>query len=310
MKSRLLILIPALALTVAAAAPAAGQPIATFVRSWSMDYPWKVALGLGGTAWVGTADALEFYSTDRILRFRMQLGETGSPYVNGAFAILQNGDAVMADGTRLLRISPSGTLLKTWSLPWSLPTYLCSGLVADDAGIIYVLASENVASPTMTVIRFDVNSESVVGSWRLAYHADKIAYRAGVLFLLGPFDGRALPVEKRSTTGVVLGSFPAPFGYMATSIAVDAASRLIFSIETKNFVVVTDIDGAVIGYIGNPATSPIPEGRMGTPIDVSVNDDGILLVADHYNQRVLEYSLNQATPAHATSWGRLKALYR
>ena len=307
---RRLAMLAALAASITTAHPAAAGVVATFQRSWQVMGPAEeIALAPDGKVWVyAHAPArLEVYSTDRTLLRTMNSPNAGAPIelvnYNAHVAFLPNGDAVVADDTRLIRFSPSGDFIKAWpvALNW------CNGIAADEAGFVYVTACAPNSSYSIAIIKFDTNSESVVGSWPLTNGGTGLAYSSGTLITAAY--GTYPRAEMRSTSGVMVGTFALPYRDLPQAMTADADSRVYLPNVVRNFVTIADFSGAVLGYAGNLAVSPIPEGRMSIPRGVAARGN-VLVVSDTGNNRVLEYWITDATPTQTTTWGRLKSLYR
>jgi DNA-binding beta-propeller fold protein YncE len=65
-------------------------------------------------------------------------------------------------------------------------------------------------------------------------------------------------------------------------------------------------DGTFLYRFGGTGTEP---GQFLQPIGVAIDHTGAIYVVDSGNQRVQKFSA-AATPARASSWGRIKRLYR
>jgi DNA-binding beta-propeller fold protein YncE len=132
--------------------------------------------------------------------------------------------------------------------------------------------------------------------------------RSGNVYVTDVYNYR---VQKFSATGVFLakwgsygyhqGQFVAPWG-----IAVDGAGNVYVTDVSADRVQVFTSNGTYITEWGGPGNGP---GQFNAPTGIAVDQAGNVYVTERFNHRVQKFG-PVPTPSRATSWGRLKNLYR
>ena len=115
------------------------------------------------------------------------------------------------------------------------------------------------------------------------------------------FTGSGGFVAKWGTTGPGPGQFLEPVG-----VAIDAAGKVYVTDWLRMRVLVFTGTGQFITEWGNQGTGP---GEFDAPGGVAADAGGDVFVADNHNNRIQKFG-PLPTPTKATSWGRLKALFR
>jgi len=115
------------------------------------------------------------------------------------------------------------------------------------------------------------------------------------------FTGSGGFVAKWGTTGPGPGQFLEPVG-----VAIDAAGKVHVTDWLRMRVLVFTGTGEFIAEWGTQGTGP---GEFDAPGGVAADAGGDVFVADVHNNRIQKFG-PLPTPTKATSWGRLKHMYR
>jgi tripartite motif-containing protein 71 len=129
----------------------------------------------------------------------------------------------------------------------------------------------------------------------LVYVTDDDNQRIQVFTTSGAF------VTQWGSCGAGPGQFAGPWG-----IALDATGNVYVADASNNRIQVFTSTGQFLTQWGTYGTGP---GQFYKPIGVGVGPDGRVYVADSWNSRIQVFG-PVATPTKATTWGRIKALYR
>jgi tripartite motif-containing protein 71 len=115
----------------------------------------------------------------------------------------------------------------------------------------------------------------------------------GRIVQLGPGDAfvRAIPVPM----------------LFALGMAVAPSRHFLLSDSENGTVYVYDAGGAFLYNIGSPGSG---DGQFFSPQGVVEDAIGDVYVSDRYRHTIQKFVPPSPTPARATSWGRVKALYR
>ncbi len=202
---------------------------------------------------------------------------------------------------RLILMNDSGRVLSAWPVPrgthgWSTPKL-------GSADRIFI-ATNN--SGVTTIRRWDTTG-ALTASWSLTTAACVLAVRNGVVYLAGDVNGL---VFKFNEDGVPLGSIPTVINSSVRGIDVDNSGR-IFAISWGVYV------NGVLSVHAPGGTRLEALAYMGTanftqPLDLVLFNNSTIYVADvrYEGGAVHQVSIQDAVPATAVSWGRMKALYR
>ena len=97
------------------------------------------------------------------------------------------------------------------------------------------------------------------------------------------------------------GQFTGPRG-----IGLDGSGNVYVADTGNNRIEVFRSTGAFVDKFGSLGTGP---GQFSNPNGIVVDGSGNMYVADTSNNRIQEFG-SLPTPTQATSWGRVKSLYR
>ena len=290
--------------------------------SYSLGRPWHLGFDAAGNVYVTDLAA------ERVFSFTASGGPVTSwncPVLPlGHF--LPQGIAVSADGhvyvttpqgngppTFLLAsFTTGGDYLGPLGTMGSGPGQLGApyDVAVDGGGNLYLADGSNFRVEVLTNSGGYVTQWGSYGSgpgqfhWPLAIAVS----RTGLVYVTDDDNQR---VEVFTTSGVFVtqwgsygtgpGQFAGPWG-----IALDAAGNVYVADAANNRIQVFTGTGQFLTQWGTYGTGP---GQFYKPIGVGVGADGRIYVADSWNSRIQVFG-PVPTAAKATSWGRLKALYR
>jgi DNA-binding beta-propeller fold protein YncE len=115
------------------------------------------------------------------------------------------------------------------------------------------------------------------------------------------FTSSGLFITKWGSAGVGDGQF-----YFTTGIAVDSRGIVYVADENNCRVQVFTNSG---GYLGQWGSYGSGNGQFYSPMGVALDGGGNIYVADTNNYRIQKFG-PLPTPTRATTWGRLKRMYR
>ncbi len=233
---------------------------------------------------------------------------TGTSSSSG-LAVDDNGYVYVADGNghQVMKFTPSGALVTTWPTtnPW--PNDLA--FIPSTGQLIVTEYPPRIEAFTTTGAFAGVWADG--GPVPYGIEVDRATNEALVTF----YDGSSSAFVRRySAAGALInefGSYGTGNGQFRQpwQIAIDAARRVYVTDMVANRVVAFDPGGAFLFAFGDATQFNLASAILAV-------GNGNLWVATHYRlpghstSQINVYSLDNATNARSSSWGRLKSLYR
>ena len=277
-----------------------------FLLEWGTYGPSGVAVDAGGHVYVSEMSG-------RIQKFTaagalLTQWETG-PNFPVDVAMDPAGNVFVANITYVRKYTSDGVLLAEWTDGFG-GTNGAWAVAVDAAGDVYVVDNGNNG------IRKFTGSGGLITQWGTFGNGDgQFSYPTGIAVdatgmvyvvdsnncRIEKFTGSGGFVAKWGTTGPGPGQFLEPAG-----VAIDAAGKVYVTDWLRMRVLVFTGTGKFITEWGNQGIGP---GEFDAPGGVAADAGGDVFVADVHNNRVQKFG-PLPTPTKATSWGRLKALFR
>ncbi len=240
-------------------------------------------------------------------------GVSGEPFVNtigglrlpdGRLLTFDPGGAPGGEwiGSRFVFFDDAGARLGEWPVPRGLTAMSTPEL--GSAGQVFHATNTNGVT---TVRRWDA-AGTITASWSLNTAACVLAVRNGVVYLAGDASGQ---IFKFNEGGVSLGSVPTVIGSSVQGMDVDASGRILAIAGSPGGVAVLSIlapSGTRLQALDRPGTG----SSFSAPSDLVLVNNSTIYIADGSwgFGAVHQFSIQDAVPATAVSWGRMKALYR
>lgn len=268
--------------------------------------PWHIAADHEGNVYVGDWNA-RIQKFNSVGTFLTQWGTHGSE--SGQFGIINApaadgaGNVYVSDGTngRIQKFTATGAFLAEWRVPSPSPFFpnRPEALAADAAGAVYVSYS-NFTTGATGIWKFTGSGVLVTG-WTLSYLARGLAIDAAgnVYATLGGSIG------KFTTDGALLTQWSGG-SESVHGIAIDADNHVYVSDVRNDRILKFSSEGTLLAQWGTFGSG---DGQFNDPRGVAVDADGNVYVVDSVNQRIQKFGY-VSTPTKATSWGRLKRMYR
>ena len=308
-------------------AVAGGQPPAllgiwTSHGSYSLGRPWHLGFDAGGNVYV----------TDPAARLVFVFSGNGVPVASWTCPMLPPldfapyGIAVSVDGHAyvtlpypngpppflLASFTTGGDFVGPLGTMGSDPGQLGRPMDAavDAGGNIYLADGANLRVEVVTGAGAYVTQWGSYGAGPGEFHGP-LAIAVGPNGLVYVTDDDNQRVEVFTTSGAFVsqwggygsgpGQFAGPWG-----IALDGGGNVYVEDAANHRIQVFAGSGQFLSQWGGYGSGP---GQFNRPMGVGVGLDGRVYVADSWNSRIQVFG-PVPTPAKATSWGRLKALYR
>ena len=277
--------------------PAAAAP--TYLGSFgyggngpdAMVDPVGMDIAPDGTVWIATA------GLDKAKHFTMTgayLGETYPeiPTPTGV-TVLSTGEIVVCSAASVFRYPPDGTGRTNLGITGAY------ALEANPAGGFWATQRTGATSRLLSWpdLGYSMLDGSAAGFVRMA---DGTCYVANATLNRIDVFGGPGPAFSFGSTGSGPGQFSSPADVVIWNghvLVADSGNHRIQSFG---------LDGAFRGQFGTAGTAP---GQLLKPSGLAVALDGTLLVAELSNNRISRFG-DIATPATASSWGRIKSLFR
>jgi DNA-binding beta-propeller fold protein YncE len=220
------------------------------------------------------------------------------------------GDVYVGDSGlhRIQKFSGAGTYIDEWfgsadpAFGWYLPIVAPVGVAIGSNGAVYVADAGNGYVQKFPGDGGHAIDKSVGG--RPSGIAVDAAGNAYVTFqdnTVQKFASDLTILTQWGSSGSGNGQFEQPRG-----VTVDASGNVYVVDSSNNRIQKFSGTG---DYLGGWGSSGSGDGQFMNPVGVAINAAGEVYVADQGNNRVQKFGL-VPTPTKATSWGRLKRLFR
>ena len=276
------------------------------------DGPAAVSVDAAGFVYVADFRNLRIQKFTAVGGFVTQWPATGSGAATGlnftgGVAVAPGGDVYVASLTYVRKYTSDGVLLAEWPPFTSLGAW---AIAVDADGDVYVVdyGSSRVQKFTADGALITQWGGFGTGDGQLSSPSGIAVDENGMVYVVDTtnyriqkFTGSGGFVAKWGVPGDGTGQF-----HEAIGAAVDAAGRVYITDALRHRVLVFTNTGEFITEWGGLGSAP---GEFDTPGGVAIAGDGALYVADGHNERIQKFG-PLPTPTKATTWGRLKALYR
>ena len=278
--------------------------------------PFLLEWGTYGPAGVAVDGGEHVYVSDmsgRIQKFTaagslLTQWETG-PNFPVDVAMDPAGNVFVANITYVRKYTSDGVLLAEWTDGFG-GTNGAWAVAVDAAGDVYVVDNGNeriqkFSSDGTLITRWGTLGS---GDGQFAYPTGIAVDATGMVYVVDSnncriekFTGSGDFVAKWGTIGSGPGQFLEPGG-----VAIDAVGKVYVTDGLRTRVLVFTSTGDFITEWGSQGTGP---GEFNGPGRVAADANGNVYVGDAYNDRIQEFG-PLPTPTNATSWGRLKRMFR
>ena len=203
------------------------------------------------------------------------------------------------DSARIIKFTADGAFITSWPSVPSFPVAVAVG----PGGDVYVANISFVRRYTSDGVLLAEWPAGMNGAWAVAVDAAGDVYTADVgINRIQKFTGSGGFVAKWGTLGTGPGQL-----YGANCVAVDAAGTVYVTDGTRARVLQFTSTGDFITEWGSQGAGP---GEFNSPGSVAVaGNGGAIYVVDGINDRIEKFG-QVPTAAKATSWGRLKRMFR
>ena len=267
------------------------QPLAGTAVRHALQYPTRLAHGPEGALYVSDAKVGSVFVHDAAGTIVGELAELAGP-----LGVAVDGGGQIYVGSRGHRAvdvyAPSGAKLGAFDAG---AIGMPNDLALDDAGGLYVVDSEQ-----SEVRLYDTSSRKLVRVLGGASQDDPFRFpsavavtpgKLGEVFVADQGNGRIVVFDRHGQFLRTLGERMAAFStswegrfVRLQSIAVDAGAQVYAADSRLGLVQVLDAaSGAFLRQIGRPGRG---EGELYLPLDIALDGEGALIVADADNHRI------------------------
>ncbi len=272
--------------------------------------PVGIAVGPTGTVYVVDSNLRRVQAFTSQGQFICKWGSQGTGpgqfSVPSTIAVDPAGKVYVQDvdatyGGKIQKFAADGTFITSWTVG-RVPR-----VAADGAGVVYV-STQNLTSLT----KFTADG-AVLGYWTYPGGVGSMlpegiaADASGNTYVADPWSQKVFKIGPSGN--VLLG-----WGGISYPIRVAWSAGIVYAVDNPGFfrlqgpgtVNAFTEDGVPLGQWGSSGSG---NGQFLNPIGIAVGPGGAVYVCDTNNSRIQVFG-DIATPVVATSWSRIKALYR